>query len=386
MADELEQTTVNTVGDDWVDMVPGPVPTGYGHQNTNISARSVGMDFSTLTVSGLSVEVEVGGPIDDFGLPFSVKTQVLLATPHPGDFFVAVVPGTTATTRSLELFQGEVTWNSELNAYTAEIASQTRRILNWQIQRGSSVGAEVTGVVRLVAPRPAGGIENKTPYPLASFIRWIDFPFYSFWKNNLHDSFATPAGFAEGSTFDGMNLITSDSITELIYVHDEVSPSIITSFASPAGFPSGLTFDGKNLISTDESLIYVHNGVSPGIIDSFAAPAVSVGLAFDGINLISTGVGLISVHNGVSASIITSFPVPAGSSSGLTFAGTNLISGDVFGIRIFIHNGVSPSIITSFAAPGSQVRGLAYVPPLLVALDPVLNRITVNGIPVNVIG
>ncbi|MFV1626634.1 hypothetical protein, partial [Phaeobacter sp. JH203A] len=60
--------------------------------------------------------------------------------------------------------------------------------------------------------------------------------------------------------FDGTNLISCDSGTDTIYIHDGISSTILSSFASPGSRPTGLTFDGTNLISCDSvsDTIYIH--------------------------------------------------------------------------------------------------------------------------------
>jgi 6-phosphogluconolactonase (cycloisomerase 2 family) len=103
-------------------------------------------------------------------------------------------------------------------------------------------------------------------------------------------SFASPASAPAGLTFDGTNLISCDIGTDLIYIHDGITSTILSSFASPDITPTGLAFDGANLISCDYAtdIIYIHDGVTSTILSSFAAPASAPrGLTFDGTNLIS---------------------------------------------------------------------------------------------------
>ena len=117
----------------------------------------------------------------------------------------------------------------------------------------------------------------------------------------VKSSFVSPSTNPNGLTFDGTNLISCDVDTDLIYIHDGISSTILSSFASPGSIPSGLAFDGTNLISCDFSsnLIYIHDGITSTILSSFASPSTNPNsLAFDGTNLISgdLGTNLIYIH------------------------------------------------------------------------------------------
>ena len=85
-------------------------------------------------------------------------------------------------------------------------------------------------------------------------------------------SFASPGAAPTGLTFDSStgNLISCDAGSDMIYVHDGVSSTILTSFASPGINPYGLAFDSStgNLISCDTAsdLIYVHTPLKFAII------------------------------------------------------------------------------------------------------------------------
>ena len=75
-------------------------------------------------------------------------------------------------------------------------------------------------------------------------------------------SFASPSTNPSGLAFDGTNLISCDTDSDRIYVHNGVSSTILYSFASPSANPNGLTFDGIHLISCDSAtdMIYIHRG------------------------------------------------------------------------------------------------------------------------------
>jgi len=195
-------------------------------------------------------------------------------------------------------------------------------------------------------------------------------------------SFASPSTNPYGLTFDGTNLISCDKNSNLIYIHDGISSTILSSFASPSTDPTGLTFDGTNLISCDSfsNLIYIHDGISSTILNSFASPGTNpTGLAFDGTNLISCDsyVTLIYIHDGISSTILNSFASP-GNLFGLTFDGTNLISCDFSSDLIYIHDGISSTILSSFASPSTGPTGLAFDGPNLISCDSGTNLIYTN--------
>ena len=220
------------------------------------------------------------------------------------------------------------------------------------LSAGGIFGVEKLSVT---SGRPEFGASSPGPHYLTS----------TRGPENTINSFPSPSTFPAGLAFDGTNLISVDSDTNLIYVHNGVSATILASFAAPATAPSGLTFDGTNLISGDviADRIYVHDGVSDTILYSFAASDAG-GLTFDGTNLIGTKSGFVDriyVHNGVSATILYSFDAPDLTPSGLAFDGTNLISVGFYDDRIYVHDGVSDTILFSVQGPNDgRVDGLTF--------------------------
>ena len=77
-------------------------------------------------------------------------------------------------------------------------------------------------------------------------------PVYQAPDSSILYSFARPAGSITGMTFDGANLISVSASTDLIYIHDRVTPVVSSSFAAPALDPTGLAFLDGNLISCDD--------------------------------------------------------------------------------------------------------------------------------------
>ena len=143
---------------------------------------------------------------------------------------------------------------------------------------------------------------------------------------------------------------------------DDVNAAMKVTRASAAGdrFILARTADGKNVA------IKVNRVSTAGqrFILAKTADGKNVAVNFDfdpGGNLIScasAGQGQIYIHSGITAAISSSFSVPGWTVVGLTFDGTNLISGEyVFG-KIYIHSGITATTLSSFAS--HQSTGLTY--------------------------
>lgn len=128
MAD-LQILTENAAGDGWVDAIPSAVSTGYTHQNTNITARSLGLDSTTVVFEGGNIVVKAGGVVDVNGVPYSLPSDVSFGYGGTGvlDLYIQVDPGATATEKGLSLVSGTPVWNPAKNYYESSIG---RRILN----------------------------------------------------------------------------------------------------------------------------------------------------------------------------------------------------------------------------------------------------------------
>ncbi len=370
MANELEILTTNQAGDGWIDNTPGQVSTGYQVQNTNIQARSLGQDLTYVRVSddGLGVTIEISGPVDDGGIPFKLSAQTTLTPSAAGTWYIAVTAGTDALSRSLELVQGTPAYDSTEGVLKID----GDRILNWVITKTSLYVA----VSPIAQTGTLGGV-----FPPASpdgYLRYRDAS-YSFW-GNISESFPAPNTAPTALTFDGTNLISSDSPAGTTYIHDGVSASILTSFSAPA---HGLAFDGTNLIRASGGTIYIHDGVSASILTSFSAPDSFIyALAFDGINLISGSwnTDTIYIHDGIAASILSSFSSPGTSLKGLTFDGTNLISVDDATDTIYVHGGISETIKAIVQSPATSPSGLAFDGTNLISCDSSTDKIYLHGL------
>lgn len=201
---------------------------------------------------------------------------------------------------------------------------------------------------------------------------------------NVINFFDAPEGNPHGLTFDGTNLISCDTNSDLIYIHNGVSDEILSSFSTPASSCYDLAFDGTNLISSDinTDTIYVHDGISANILYSFPSPgSFPFGLTFDGTNLIScdSSADLIYIHSGVSGTITSTFSAPATAPGALAFDGTNLISCDYGSDKIYVHDGISSTILKEVDTFGTNHQGLTFANGHVVASDTSGDSITVYG-------
>lgn len=136
MAD-LQILTENALGDGWIDNTPGAVSTGYQAQNTNITARSLGLDSthvvnngdSTITVKGNS------GAIDVNGVPFVITNdkifQITAFADRQTSFFI-IRDTIDPLLKDLLVTTAAISWNSTKNYYET---SAGERALNWTVTR-----------------------------------------------------------------------------------------------------------------------------------------------------------------------------------------------------------------------------------------------------------
>ena len=79
------------------------------------------------------------------------------------------------------------------------------------------------------------------------------------------------------------------------------------------------------------------------------------------------------------STILSSFASPGDFPSGLAFDGTNLISCDYGGNRIYIHDGITSTILSSFSSPDNRPRGLAFDGTNLISCDIGSDSIYIHG-------
>ena len=130
MAD-IEILTLNNAGDGWIDTVPNAVSTGYQAQNSNITARSLGLDLTTLIDDGTALILKAhSGVVDENGVPYTIKNDISFSYPSEGVYYVKFTAGSSPTTRNAELTTETPIWNSVKNYL--ETASG-ERVLNWVV-------------------------------------------------------------------------------------------------------------------------------------------------------------------------------------------------------------------------------------------------------------
>lgn len=87
---------------------------------------------------------------------------------------------------------------------------------------------------------------------------------YDQFSTTVLDSITTPQSNPSGIVFVGNDLVSCDSMTNEIFIHDGFTTTT-TSFDSPAQATLGVAFDGINLLIGDESTntVFVMIGISP---------------------------------------------------------------------------------------------------------------------------
>ena len=147
-------------------------------------------------------------------------------------------------------------------------------------------------------------------------------------------------GISFGVTFDGINIITGSPNTDLIYVFDGTSSTILNSFSTPANDIRCLAYYQGDLLSYDlvTGLFYIHYGASASIKTTFASPVSGVvDMTMVGNDLVICSSSEIYILDGLSSNIVYSFAPQDGQISGITFDGINLITCSSLVDQIYIH-------------------------------------------------
>lgn len=183
-------------------------------------------------------------------------------------------------------------------------------------------------------------------------------------------------------------LVSCDTNTDKIYIHEGITSTISSEFASPGISPYDLDYDGNNLISCEarypyleDNRIYIHEGITSTISSSFIPPYSMIsGLAYTGSDLISCYVNYekICIHNGITADISSEFSSPSTSPYGLTYDGSNLISGDQSTDLTYVHTGVTSTITDSFSNQDTAITGLTYDEINLMSCDRISEKIYIH--------
>ena len=308
MANELEILTTNAAGDGWVDAVPATVSKGYQAQNTAIQAHANGEDKTYVYVSGSSVVVASGGLVDIDGLPFKITSDVTLAPASAGTWYIRVVPGSGALSKSLELTDDPGTWNAVKNGL---YDGDARRVLNWQIVVDSY------------------GI-SSTRY------------FANGFSGQLGRDVQTARLIAVPSTIPKIELDFSGSTSEALFAlaFDYVHGNLIG--ASPE----------------DGGRIFIFDGITATVSSSFLISAMPSDIEIDDAgNLWTITAGTIRRYTGISNTVSLSFSTPGTNGSGITIdrANGNLITCDQSSGLVYIHDGMTTSVSDSFTPAVSTV-------------------------------
>lgn len=149
---QIEILTLNQNGDGWVDTIPGSqVSTSYQAQNTNITARTLGLDMSNVSVVGSSVTVTCSGAIDINGVPYTFTSDVVFAQSEFQQVatYFEIIDGSVPTEKSLRLNTVEPSWNPTKNYFES---SAGNRVLNWVVSKENGL---------LIATRLKLGVKNS---------------------------------------------------------------------------------------------------------------------------------------------------------------------------------------------------------------------------------
>jgi hypothetical protein len=193
---------------------------------------------------------------------------------------------------------------------------------------------------------------------------------YSIYKHTGFSSTVSASFSAVGTStiglgWDGSNVLTADSSTDLghIYKHTGFSTTISSSFSSNYDFPGAITWAGGKLIVISynagytEYVVYKHAGFTTTIQDSFLAPSdsgiQSAGVYSDGDLLVSDTTDYnIFKFTGFSSTITSSISAVEPGPYGVGFDGANLISS--YNVSVYKHDGFSTTITASFATTATD--------------------------------
>ena len=333
MANEVNQLTINAAGDSWVDSIPSAISTGYQAQNTNIQAHSVGQDLSSVRVSGTDVIVDISGPIDVDGIPFSVTSAVTLTPSSGGVQYIQIVAGATSTQKSLELTTSTPVWDASKNG----LYNGANRVLNWVVYCYPNT-LKILKLSDAQYSNASLGAISET-YEINGFVRWADMAKFIYSQYISNFSATSPRGvvIADGDA------ITTATTNTTVYIHDGLTGTISGSFTNPSGNNgSSLGFDGLNLIIGTETNIYLQSGITSTTTSSFSYNGYG-GVAWDGTNLISltTPGGTLSIHDGFSATILSSVSIGGSTQyNGIGFDGKHILVNDgaAGAIRFYDHS------------------------------------------------
>ncbi len=208
------------------------------------------------------------------------------------------------------------------------------------------------------------------------------------WDFINYNTYSFPAPWTNISwlAFDWTNLISCDRNEDKIYIHDWISPNILSSFNSPWTNISWLAFDWTNLISCDTSSkkVYIHNWISSNILSNFDHDYDNwppTWLTFDWTDLISCDRNGVYIHYWVSSSIKkTLWTIGGINISWLAFDWTNLINCNSNWDKIYIYNWLSDDSYSSFSSPSYSPSWLTFDWNNLISCDDGSDKIYVHNL------
>lgn len=283
--------------------------------------------FDNLIMSGNTLVLDNAGPVSEGLITFEdgsitdmvTFTSFVLVTLFAGTVGIKVEKGATIL--------GWAMSNADLIAIAA--GSVVIQVENPDdVNRGSiSTGSfrELGGIILAVAPEdpevtlvpitaPFGITQDGDGNIIISdtttnqFHRMVDI------TNVIGFSIVTPGTTPRGITWHEGDLYSLDATSKLIYKHTGFTTATSTIAQPNPGTEdtNDMVFAGQNLITIDSTthFVSVHDGFSTTILDTFAAPTTAnpLTIAFDGLNLIiGDNVGNVFVMRGISGLVRYSF-------------------------------------------------------------------------------
>ena len=260
--------TENAAGDGWIDNVPSAVSTGYQAQNTNITARSLGSDMTTVTVSDTEVTIsQYSGSIDIDGVPFKMTEDKVfsIASIPSGASFFALTNGANDFEKNIALTTIAPTWSDVKYGY---YTSSGERVLNWVITKdGSSVAVRRIGVAPSESYGIAGiGLGGRRVYTDETISESITIA-----KSGVYELFAISAGsynIGDTTKFNGggsVRVVARLSVGSVVNISTSVN---VTTYSTIIEIPSQLTMTASILATSviSSSIPVIESEIYDGVV------------------------------------------------------------------------------------------------------------------------
>jgi hypothetical protein len=350
MAD-AQLLTTNAAGTGWVDDVPGAISTGYQAQNTNMTARTLGLDLTSIEITGANITIKAGGVVEKNGVPYLItadKTFEVLGSPENRTFYIELVDGVAVGEQNFAIITDEPVWDSVKNGlYSLEDG----RVLNWVIRVPDNFDLEVS---RLTNPQnlvTSAGSENLCRGQFG-FVRWEDAPLIS-WRNFQEYI----AGFLNGTRV--RDLSVSGEFLYILLQDPDGAGGVVAKIdiANPANTTPGI------LIEIDQVGGFVNH-------DGFHYIG-GLGTGYRGGDIVKYDPA------GGAGSEISLFASPDGNPTGLAVIDGNLFSADASTGKIYKHVGITASVEKSFTI-GPDIYGLSSYKGMLVVMNRYTGKIQIR--------